>query len=74
MVVDAHPSVNDALRQIADSVNTLGQEANAQGFLHSGTGVPVVGNEPDGSFYFRQDGTAGTLIYVKVAGVWTAML
>lgn len=38
----------------------------------SGPGVPSA-SEPDGSVYLRTDGTAGSTLYVRAAGAWTAL-
>ncbi len=42
--------------------------------LIGGNGVPVNASHPDGTFYFRFDGTVGSNIYKAVAGVWAAIL
>lgn len=38
----------------------------------AGNGVPAAGLGSNGNFYFRYDGAAGTFIYHKAGGVWTA--
>jgi parallel beta-helix repeat protein len=40
--------------------------------ITSGSGAPAAAN-PDGSLYLRTDGTAGTTIYVRAAGAWSAI-
>lgn len=37
-----------------------------------GAGVPSGASGSNGNFYFRSDGAAGTFIYHKSAGTWTA--
>jgi hypothetical protein len=37
-----------------------------------GSGVPSGAAGSNGNFYFRSDGAAGTFIYHKAAGSWTA--
>lgn len=38
----------------------------------AGNGVPAAGLGSNGNFYFRYDGVAGTFIYHKAGGAWTA--
>lgn len=40
--------------------------------LRYGAGVPNNADGSNGNFYFRSDGAAGTFIYHKAAGAWTA--
>lgn len=40
--------------------------------IYAGNGVPSNTNGSNGDFYFRGDGAAGTFIYHKAAGAWTA--
>lgn len=40
--------------------------------LLGGNGVPAAGLGVNGNFYFRYDGAAGTFIYHKAGGAWTA--
>lgn len=47
------------------------QTASAQ---YAGAGAPSNANGNNGDFYFRSDGTAGSRIYFKTGGVWTAIL
>lgn len=41
--------------------------------LYSGTGLPDNSVGIDGDFYFRKDGSTGTHIYAKSAGVWAGI-
>jgi len=41
--------------------------------ISTGIGIPVDGNQPDGSLFLRADPPdAAHALYVSVAGVWTA--
>lgn len=40
--------------------------------ITSGAGAPAT-TPPNGSVYFRTDGTASTTVYVRAAGAWTAI-
>ncbi len=40
--------------------------------MWNGDGVPSDAEGNDGDFYFRNDGTSGTLLYHKAAGSWSA--
>lgn len=42
--------------------------------LIGGSGVPPATLGSDGSFYFRWDGTAGSFIYHRTGGAWTAVI
>jgi hypothetical protein len=42
--------------------------------LRAGNGVPSNANGANGDFFFRGDGTAGSLIYHKVGGAWVAVV
>ena len=42
--------------------------------LLAGNGVPGAGLGSNGDFYFRYDGGAGTFIYHKAGGAWTAFV
>ncbi len=40
--------------------------------LYAGNGVPANANGQNGDFYLRGDGSAGTFIYHRAGGTWTA--
>lgn len=40
--------------------------------ITTGVGAPIA-VEPNGSVYLRVDGTAGTTLYVRAAGAWSAL-
>lgn len=42
--------------------------------VYAGNGAPSNANGANGDFYFRGDGAAGTFIYHKAAGAWTAFV
>ena len=42
--------------------------------LWSGSGAPSNAQGGNGDIYFRQDGGAGTAIYQKRSGAWTALV
>lgn len=42
--------------------------------IFAGNGVPSNANGANGDFYFRGDGSAGTFVYHKAAGSWTAFI
>lgn len=72
--VEAHPSVNESLRQIADSIATVDSEANGGGNFLTNNGAPSPDLGSNGSFYFRKDGPPGSRIYFKSSGVWGAIV
>lgn len=41
--------------------------------FYRGTGAPASGDGRNGDFYFRTDGAAGTAIYYKASGSWSAI-
>ena len=51
---------------------SLGNGAAVGLGLWSGSGVPAAGLGANGDIYFRSDGGAGTTMYQKRAGTWTA--
>lgn len=48
--------------------------ANPLNTLSIGAGVPASSLGNNGDVYIRSNGTAGSVIYQKAAGVWTAVL
>jgi hypothetical protein len=46
--------------------------SNSGPLIVAGAGAPAAAH-PDGSLYLRTDGTAGTTIYVRAAGAWSAI-
>lgn len=42
--------------------------------LYAGNGVPGNAYGINGDFYFRADGTVGSNLYKKAAGIWSAIL
>ena len=42
--------------------------------IRAGTGAPDNANGNNGDYYFRSDGTAGSYIYHRAAGAWTAII
>ncbi len=42
--------------------------------IYGGFGVPSNASGANGDFYFRSDGTVGSNIYKKAAGLWAAIL
>jgi len=40
--------------------------------IYAGNGVPNNANGANGDFYFRGDGAAGTFVYHRAGGAWTA--
>ena len=60
---------------IEDSDIAFGQpvQINGAATLRAGTGVPASGLGANGDYFFRTDGSAGTAIYFKTGGAWSAI-
>lgn len=52
---------------------TSAQLTSALGLIY-GAGAPAAGTGSNGNFYFRSDGGAGSYIYHKAGGAWTAIV
>lgn len=49
-------------------------DAQVDSALWGGNGAPDNAGGQNGDFYFRGDGTVGSNVYKKAAGLWTAIL
>jgi hypothetical protein len=70
---DANPALNEALRQISDTLGFLSQRAQILDHMHYGSGVPGATLGRDGDYYFRFDPVGATHIYFKSSGSWSAI-
>jgi len=59
-------------RHAALSLGAPSESQTVVPFGISGTGAPTH-DAPPGSWYFRRDGTASTMVYVMVSTTWTAI-
>lgn len=71
--VKGDPDINEALRQISDSLRSI------RGLLPVGllidAGAPSNDLGEDGNYYFRTDPAgAGTFIYHKSGGTWSGIV
>jgi hypothetical protein len=66
------PLVVDTTNAVLYALINGAVTALASGGIRSGNGAPSNADGANGNFYFRFDGTAGTFIYHKAAGSWSA--
>jgi hypothetical protein len=66
-------TINGQITTINGEITTINSEIAALALIRNGSGAPGAGLGNNGDLYLNNTGGAGTRLYGKIAGSWTAI-